>query len=282
MILGNGIGIPFNRGGVHGGGVTPHVFVLDEYPAGVAFSLQKMREAYAGSAIRVRRSSDNAEQDIGFVDNALDIGSLLTFVGSGNDGFVTTAYNQVSTASPPNGFAQSTANSQPQIVDSGSVITDSDNGLPAMKFDGVDDWIIAIGLGGPYYADSYWVGSTTDNKFILISGAADKYSYVVNDGDTNTKLSSNWRPTNLYVNNVLKSPTYRDDVHTAISIGTPVVVNSFNTNPNRWWVTAKFGRYWNAGYDYNGLIQEFIFYGANNSDADRSAITTILTDKYVP
>jgi hypothetical protein len=56
--------------------------LLDLFPnASVAYSLRKLRTAYSGSAIRVRRSSDNAEQDIGFVDNELDTTSMLDFVG---------------------------------------------------------------------------------------------------------------------------------------------------------------------------------------------------------
>ena len=57
--------------------------LLDTYPnAAVAYSLRKLRGAYTGSAIRVRRSSDNAEQDFGF-DNSgdLDVSTLETFVG---------------------------------------------------------------------------------------------------------------------------------------------------------------------------------------------------------
>jgi hypothetical protein len=41
--------------------------LLDLYPnAAVAYSLRKLRTAYSGSAIRVRRSVDNTEQDFGF------------------------------------------------------------------------------------------------------------------------------------------------------------------------------------------------------------------------
>jgi hypothetical protein len=41
--------------------------LLDLYPnAAVAYSLRKLRDAYSGSAIRVRRSVDNTEQDFGF------------------------------------------------------------------------------------------------------------------------------------------------------------------------------------------------------------------------
>jgi hypothetical protein len=61
---------------------TPSL-LLDLYPnAAVAYSLRKLRTAYSGSAIRVRRSSDNAEQDINFVAGDLDTQSLLDFVGN--------------------------------------------------------------------------------------------------------------------------------------------------------------------------------------------------------
>ena len=59
--------------------------VLDDYTgAAAAYSLRKVRTAYTGSAIKVRRSSDNALQDIGFDANGdLDSTSLTTFVNSG-------------------------------------------------------------------------------------------------------------------------------------------------------------------------------------------------------
>lgn len=50
----------------------------------VAYSLRKLRTAYTGSAIRVRRSLDNAERDIGFDGTNLDTTALQNFVGSQN------------------------------------------------------------------------------------------------------------------------------------------------------------------------------------------------------
>jgi hypothetical protein len=97
--------------------------LLDTYlGAAVAYSLRKLRTAYSGSAIRVRRSSDNAEQDFGFVGNDLDTASLLTFCGVGN-GFVATWYDQSTNA---NNATQATAGNQAQIVSSGAMITDVD------------------------------------------------------------------------------------------------------------------------------------------------------------
>lgn len=57
--------------------------ISDLYPnAAVAYSLRKLRSAYTGSAIRVRRSSDNTEQDFGFTSTGeLDTNAIETFVG---------------------------------------------------------------------------------------------------------------------------------------------------------------------------------------------------------
>jgi hypothetical protein len=105
-------------------------YLLDDYTnAAAAYSLRLLRAGYAGSAIRVRRSNDNAEQDIGFaLSNNLDTSALTTFVGA-NNGFVVTWYDQSG-----NGYnlTQSTAGNQPQIVSSGSVFLE--NNKPSIDF----------------------------------------------------------------------------------------------------------------------------------------------------
>ena len=55
--------------------------LLDQYgDAAAAYSLRKLRSGYTGSAIRVRRSSDNTERDMGFWNNELDTIALLDWV----------------------------------------------------------------------------------------------------------------------------------------------------------------------------------------------------------
>lgn len=105
--------------------------------ASYAYSLRKLRNGYAGSCIRVRRSSDNTEQDIGFVANFLDIASLTSFVG-GDIGYVVKWYDQSG-----NGFDQvvvaapfDTVIYIPKIIVDGTLQTV--NGLPAVYFDGDD------------------------------------------------------------------------------------------------------------------------------------------------
>jgi len=99
--------------------------LLDTYGgSAVAYSLRKLSSTYSGSAIRVRRSSDNAEQDIGFVSGDLDTSSLLSFVGAGS-GYITTWYDQ---SGNTNDATQATLARQAQIVSSGSLILDADTG----------------------------------------------------------------------------------------------------------------------------------------------------------
>jgi hypothetical protein len=120
----------------------PSPLLLDLYPgAAAAYSLRRLSDFYGGSAIQVRRSSDNAVLDIGFTSNGdLDTGALLAFCGAGN-GFVTTWYDQSGNA---RNATQSTAANQPQIVSSGTVILE--NGKPSMLFDGSNDVLVYNGL----------------------------------------------------------------------------------------------------------------------------------------
>jgi hypothetical protein len=96
-------------------------------PAAAAYSLRKLRTAYTGNAIRVRRSSDNTEADIGFTATGeLNTATLLAFVGTGN-GFVTTWYDQSGNG---RNAAQTTAGAQPRIVSNGAIETQ--NGRPTV------------------------------------------------------------------------------------------------------------------------------------------------------
>jgi hypothetical protein len=95
-----------------------------------AYSLRKLTPN-ATNCIRVRRSSDNTEQDIGFVANVpnspIDTTALLAFVGTG-DGFVSAWYDQ--STNGRNG-TQTTASRQVRIVNSG-VVEDLNN-LPCLN-----------------------------------------------------------------------------------------------------------------------------------------------------
>lgn len=76
-----------SRVGIRTGVLTQQVsYLLDTYSgAAAAYSLRKLNGSYTGSAIRVRRSNDNAEQDIAFdASGNLDTTSMLNFIGANN------------------------------------------------------------------------------------------------------------------------------------------------------------------------------------------------------
>ena len=112
-----------------------YVGILDTYTGAVAgYSLRKLRNAYAGSAIEVTRTSDSATQDIGFDANGdLDTSALTSFIG-GNTGVVSKWYDQTGNSQ---NMTQSTQANMPTIVSSGTLITQG--GLPAVRFDGSND-----------------------------------------------------------------------------------------------------------------------------------------------
>lgn len=110
--------------------VDEATLLLDVYTgAAAAYSLRQLRTGET-EAVRVRRSSDNAEQTIGFSAGELDTTALATFCGS-SDGFVKTWFDQSGAALDA---TQSTTTYQPKIFDgTNGVITD--NGKPALNFD---------------------------------------------------------------------------------------------------------------------------------------------------
>lgn len=117
------------------GGTTPAAYLDQLSPSPrSACSLKKLIST-ATLAIRVRRSSDDAEQDIGFSGDALDTTSLASFVG-GNSAYIVTTYDQ--TGNGEHCVCSSNAK-QPRIVNAGSYDA-------IMKFDGSDDSMVITSL----------------------------------------------------------------------------------------------------------------------------------------
>jgi hypothetical protein len=84
--------------------------------------------------VRVRRDTgggagDNDEED--FTASGISSGALVDFVGSGNDGFVDTWYDQSGNG---NDAEQATAANQPKIVSSGSLVADNGIDLDGSQF----------------------------------------------------------------------------------------------------------------------------------------------------
>jgi hypothetical protein len=132
-----------------------------------AYSTRLLRTAYAGSAIRVRRSNDNAELDIGFSGNVLNTAALLTHCGA-NSGFVVTWYDQSGNS---RNLTQSTQANQPRIVNAGAV--DTQGGVPCVVFDATNDAMTATSWGT--IAQPF-----TRNAVVFIPASASFLSHIIN------------------------------------------------------------------------------------------------------
>lgn len=120
---------------VSGVDASGYTGILDTYTgAGCGYSVRKLRAAYSGSCLRVVRSSDASEQDIGFDGSGyIDTAALSSFIGS-NTGYVGKWYDQSGTTLDAIGSGYPTQTNLPEIVISGT--TQTLNGKVAIKFSG--------------------------------------------------------------------------------------------------------------------------------------------------
>jgi hypothetical protein len=273
---------------------SSYAYLLDDYSgAAAAYSLRKLRNAYTGSAIRVRRASDNTEQNIGFVNNELDTSSLTSFC-SGTNGFVTTWYDQSG-----NGYdaTQTTAANQPQIVNAGTIILD--NGKPSAQFNGVNNLLQADSLASVFSGEDIPLlrifvlspntvasqnffsfgntGSNTPLKQLELSNT-DTYNlnYRTNTGIQKTtnfrtiKLSqqlleeyNSGTITNVFLDSINKISNF--DVDLGI-----IILNTATIGALRRVSTISF---------YSGKLQEIILYNSNQS-SNRTGIETNINSFY--
>jgi len=144
--------------------------LLDDYPnAAAAYSLRKLRTAYTGNCVQVRRSSDNTTQNIAFLGNIVDTTAIKTFCASTNC-FVSIWYDQ--SLNGADGIQTTDAN-QPRIILSGAFTYEG--GWPAVVFDGGDH--LKIDGAAPLITtasakDIYAVARGVTNVFSAITGFA--------------------------------------------------------------------------------------------------------------
>jgi len=131
-----------------------------------AYSMRKLRAAYAGNCIRLRRDSDNAESDFGFDGSGnLDSAAIASWLG-GASGFVVAWYDQSGNADHA---TQATAAAQPVYIASGI------NSLPTLDFVPND----ALAIVGPV-AHGTWT-----TLAVCIYEASNTIGYVITDSGAN-------------------------------------------------------------------------------------------------
>jgi hypothetical protein len=135
-----------------------------------AYSIRRITDS-ATVCIRVRRSSDNAQQNIGFVNGYIDTASLKTFVGAG-DGFIVTWFDQKGYAN----VNQTTTAQQPRIVSSGNVYYSNGNVSIEFGFSGASRMFHSSNYAQP---NTFFAVARRNNASQTADVIFDSYSNVV-------------------------------------------------------------------------------------------------------
>lgn len=248
---------------------------LDSLSATGAYSVRKLRSAYSGSCIRVRRSSDNTESDIGFAANALDTSALLSFCSPG-DAYVVKWYDQSGNGRD---LAQPTATLQPKIVNVAVVLTAA-GGKPAITYDGSNDMLTGAALSQLITVSTYIFQGVVTPDALPTTGQAYYFGPFIWGDAPNGYI--NLCAHNGYLR-VYNYPQVLDLTATAgnnyifqarhetgtlygrSNAGTELSAASGNTGGGMGAVNVGGGSYY-----YNGKMQELIFFNSATTSGERA------------
>jgi|9_EtaG_2_1085328.scaffolds.fasta_scaffold26981_2 hypothetical protein len=256
--------------------------------AAAAYSLRSLTGGDP-KVVRVRRDTggaagDNDEQD--FTVSGISSGALVDFVGSGNDGFVDTWYDQSGNG---NDAEQATAGNQPKIVSSGSLVPDD-----GIDFDG-DDFLVSISasvLTSPFSIFSTsvrdatgYVGSFSKN------GAANRYFAVQEGSSTSIAVPRNATSgvsvsASVSGSDRLTFAVTTGETSTSVGAKGGTLANTTDDYGNDFRLTDGINQFsigvhrtTNPSGYFNGRIREVIFYTSDQS-ANRSAVETNTANYY--
>lgn len=199
-----------------------------------------------------------------------------TTTGESGLGFVTAFYDQSGNG---NHATQATASAQPKIVNAGALVTE--NGLAAIKFDGVDDFITSD-LSGSAISDSYFVmnyenDSNAMSYTDLYSNSNTRYSPYVKSSEGSSAVSGYGSPS-YYVNSNLVTITTRTEAFNEFSSGKGQILRVDQGADTSTWQDLQFG-FWFSGFTYSGTLQEWVIYDTDKS-GNREAIEANINDHY--
>lgn len=251
--------------------------------AAAAYSLRNLSDSYTGSVVDVRRSSDGEPRS--FTAAEVTDGTLVAWVGAGNDGTVSKWYDQSTTSGTPNAkhAVQTDAAKQPKIVSGGSLVTGG------LDFDGTNDFF-ETSLVPPNVATLIGVANwDTTGAFMPIIGArdsTDKRSYLgkVSSGPAGLGVANSARLGNDNIvdgDDYLLFGTY-SGLTRLLSTNGSVVSDSSGATPNNTTQGYAIGAFNDGGTinsNLNGTIQEVIVYNTDQSD-NRTALEANIGEVY--
>ena len=242
-------------------GSTPPAedLILNIYPyASGAYSLRKLDKNYTGNCIRVRRSNDNVQSDIGFDSNGdLDTTALLTFVGS-NSAFVTFWYDQSGLGNNMQ-VQPNTASTEPRIVNSGTI--DVVNSRPAIYFDGSDDQFMMYDFVGKSTQTFFGAGliNAQDGLFAYSSNPTTSYYLTLQQGNTGSADQNAGTLSNYYTSGNFTTKN-RGALYNDVATGQASIQAISNLDLSTW-NNYIFNGY--PGFKFQGYMQEVVTYDSS-------------------
>ena len=249
-----------------------------------AYSLRSLTGGDPKS-VRVRRSSDDSEQD--FTVSGVNSGALVAFVGSGNDGFVSKWYDQSGNSKDA---VQATAGNQPKIVNSGSLVVDSS--IAGIDFDG-SGFLVASSVSGLEGSISMFAVSVRDASGYVVSlsnsSAANRYFGIQEAAST---VVAN--PRNTSNKTVSDSVSGADRLSFAVTTGATstsvgangstvtTTTNDYGDNfagSNLDQIAIGILRTVSASGQFNGRIREILVYSSDQT-SNRTALETNINSYY--
>jgi hypothetical protein len=265
----------------------------DVATAAAAYSLRKVKASYSGDAVRIRRSSDDAEVNVAFdLDDKVSTSSSISEVSgtvtdttlgdfiSGTDAFVHTWYDQAGS----NNAVQATAAYQPKIAENGALLADG------LKFNGSSTSLATgtqvLTANETGSQSIYVLCNVTDGASGYIAGSADDdsggkigqsiYYYTTTDvfalsnGSTATNTTVD-RISAISGKDILVSFNYSNN--TANTLNQNSNQNGYSDGSSAYdfeagsnFIIGARGGTVQAGRALNGSIQEVIAYDSDQSN----------------
>jgi hypothetical protein len=265
MIIGLGLGLQFKSA------ILNRSFIAQYGQPAMGLSFRDLLGTDPVIAL-VRRDSDDAE--LAFKVSEITDGTLLSWVGAGNDGLIRNLYGQGNTLNAE----QATATAQPKIVDAGVLVTK--NGLPGMKFDGVNDFLnLTSEIALDNYFNTQVVSPTAFNNRVIIGKFIADFiridsstTYRISKGGSFTGSTSAIGDQMLLTQKRNTSDNinfYKNGVESAESF-----TNTNTLNINR---IAQANDIW----FFEGIMQEVITY-ASDKTSEQAAIESNTTAYWMP
>ena len=262
-------------------------YFVQLYSPALAFSFRKLSNT-ATLCVRIRRDSDNAEQDIGFNGDIVDAAAIVAFCTTAN-GWVTTWYDQSG-----NGLdvVQATAARQPKLYNGTTVYTVAE-GFYALNMTTGLGWldysnpnqntlaavsVFSVNTRGTVSANNRPAGFREDpnNAGVKSTMAQTQDGTLRYDGAASSAGSVSLPATALYLRSSFKTNTNQWDYIDSVNSVTDTTITIDNTSES-----VSIGNAVGAQGSpcFNGEMCEAVFFHSNVI-AQRTDIETNINDYY--